>query len=107
MLPFLLKEVNMQIFGIILCVIIAGLFLIIGFLMDEVERWKKIAFNYKKSYEASKKIMNKTFKQINRVYSTCGLKVEDCNTKQNLNTLYGIFGIKLEDCHANRSSKRD
>lgn len=100
----------MQIFGIILCVIIAGLFLIIGFLMDEVERWKKIAFNYKKSYEASKKIMNKTFKQINQVYSTCGLKVEDCNTdtKQNLNTLYGMsYGIKLEDCHVKRSTKRD
>lgn len=67
----------MQIFGIILCIIIAGLFLIIGFLMDEVEKWKKIAVNYKKYYEATKKYMRQTYKSIESIYSNCGINIKD------------------------------
>lgn len=78
----------MQIFGIILCIIIAGLFLIIGFLMDEVERWKKIAVNYKKSYESTKKYMRQTYKSIESIYGNCGIK-------------------DWRDVDAVRSSKRD
>lgn len=63
----------MQTFAIILCGIMVGLFLIIGFLMDEVTKWKKIALNYKKSYESSKKYMRDTYKSIEHIYGTCGL----------------------------------
>lgn len=80
----------MQIFGIILCIIIAGLFLIIGFLMDEVEKWKKIAANYKKSYESTKKYMRQTYKSIESIYGNCGVNIKD-----------------WRDTDAIRSSKRD
>ena len=67
----------MQTFAIILCGIMAGLFMIIGFLMDEVTKWKKIAFNYKKSYEATKKYMQQTYKSIEHIYGTCGHSLKD------------------------------
>lgn len=73
----------MQIFGIILCIIIAGLFLIIGFLMDEVERWKHIAFTYKK-------YMKQTYKSIESIYGNCMVNIKD-----------------WRDTDAIRSSKRD
>lgn len=67
----------MQIFGVILCILIAGLFLVIGFLMDEVEHWKKVADNYKKSYDATKKYMRQTYKSIESIYSNCGINIKD------------------------------
>lgn len=63
----------MQTFAIILCGFIIVLLMIIGFMMDEIDKWKRVAFNYKKSYEATKKYMQRTYKSIENIYGTCGL----------------------------------
>lgn len=64
-----------------LCIILCGfmifLLLLIGFLMDEVEKWKKIAFNYKKSYDITKQHMRDTYKNIDHIYGCCGLTHSD------------------------------
>jgi hypothetical protein len=63
----------MQTFAIILCGFIIVLLMIIGFMMDEIDKWKRVAFNYKKSYEATKKYIRQTCKSIEHIYGTCGL----------------------------------
>lgn len=63
----------MQTFAIILCGFIIILLMIIGFMMDEIDKWKRVAFNYKKSYERINKYMQQTYKSIEHIYGTCGL----------------------------------
>ena len=62
---------------IILCGFIIVLLMIIGFMMDEIDKWKRVSFNYKKSYDMTKQRMRETYKNIEHIYGCCGLTHAD------------------------------
>lgn len=62
---------------IILCGFIIILLMIIGFMMDEIDKWKRVALNYRKSYDMTKQRMRDTYKNIGHIYECCGLTHAD------------------------------